>query len=328
MTKVRYPAIDGLRCFSAIGIVMMHVRSNSYYQIDGFLFDWMIPSFTNLVYLFMIISSFCTCCGYYEKCLKNEMSLEKFYINRIKKIWPFFAFMSFLELGISPTFGHLCETFANLTMFFGFVDKEISVIGVGWFLGTTFIFYLIFPFFCYLISSKKRAWFSLGIALVLNLISHFYFKLGRSNFAYCAVYYLTGGILFLYKDRLSEFSRRYKKLTILLCTLSVGVYYFLGAYTPIFIILYSLCLIYALGSTRGLLVNKFTQYISDISMEIYLCHMAIFGVIERIYRPMLSGDSILKFSILYLITLSGAIVFSVIFNWMLNIVRKKYISTV
>ena len=63
----RYDAIDGLRAFSAIGIVLMHVLANGNYALDGFVFESLIPSFTNLVFLFMIISGFAMCCGYYEK---------------------------------------------------------------------------------------------------------------------------------------------------------------------------------------------------------------------------------------------------------------------
>jgi peptidoglycan/LPS O-acetylase OafA/YrhL len=58
-----YEAIDGLRAFSAIGIVLMHVLANGNYNLDGFVFKKLIPSFTNLVFLFMIISGFAMCCG-------------------------------------------------------------------------------------------------------------------------------------------------------------------------------------------------------------------------------------------------------------------------
>lgn len=55
--RKRYDAIDGLRAFSAIGIVLMHVLVNGKYNIGGFIFDKLIPSFTKLGFLFMIIRS-------------------------------------------------------------------------------------------------------------------------------------------------------------------------------------------------------------------------------------------------------------------------------
>lgn len=52
-TKVeRYEEIDGLKAYSIIGIVLMHVLVNGEYGIGGFVFERLIPSFTNLVFLF------------------------------------------------------------------------------------------------------------------------------------------------------------------------------------------------------------------------------------------------------------------------------------
>ena len=36
MEKKRYGAIDGLRAIACLGIVMMHVKTNDAYAIDGF----------------------------------------------------------------------------------------------------------------------------------------------------------------------------------------------------------------------------------------------------------------------------------------------------
>ncbi len=67
MTKERYGAIDGLKSLAAFGIVLMHMRANNNYEITGFVYDNVIASFTNFVYLFMVLSAFGLCCGYYEK---------------------------------------------------------------------------------------------------------------------------------------------------------------------------------------------------------------------------------------------------------------------
>ena len=70
MEKKHYGAIDGLRAIAAIGIVMMHMGANNNYEIGGYIYNKIIPSFTNFVFLFMVISAFGMCCGYYEKILK------------------------------------------------------------------------------------------------------------------------------------------------------------------------------------------------------------------------------------------------------------------
>ena len=44
-----YGTIDGLRAFAAIGIVMMHILVNGGYELEGFVFQRLIPSFTELI---------------------------------------------------------------------------------------------------------------------------------------------------------------------------------------------------------------------------------------------------------------------------------------
>ena len=152
-----YGAIDGLRTIAAIGILMMHVASNTNYEIPGRIYGTVIPSFTNFVFLFMTISAFGMCCGYYERIRDNQISFDDFYGKRFKKILPFFAALVLLDIVISPSRDALYEAFADVTLLFGFLPNagNISVIGVGWFIGLIFVFYLCFPFFCCLIKNKK-----------------------------------------------------------------------------------------------------------------------------------------------------------------------------
>lgn len=47
----RYEGIDGLKAYAIIGIALMHVLANGEYGVGGFVFERLIPSFTNLVFL-------------------------------------------------------------------------------------------------------------------------------------------------------------------------------------------------------------------------------------------------------------------------------------
>jgi len=58
MERKHYGAVDGLRTIACIGIVMMHMATNNEYQIQGFVYQRLIPAFTNFVFLFMTISAF------------------------------------------------------------------------------------------------------------------------------------------------------------------------------------------------------------------------------------------------------------------------------
>lgn len=68
----RYPGLDGLRTIACIGIILMHmaVKDNNNYVLPD-MAAWIIGSFTDFVFLFMAISAFGLCCGYYEKFLRG-----------------------------------------------------------------------------------------------------------------------------------------------------------------------------------------------------------------------------------------------------------------
>lgn len=82
----RYEGIDGLKAYAIIGIALMHVLSNGKYELGGFVLGKLIPNFTNLVFLFMMVSGFGMCCGYYQKIIDRKISVEEFYSKRYIKI--------------------------------------------------------------------------------------------------------------------------------------------------------------------------------------------------------------------------------------------------
>ena len=225
--KRHYEKLDLLRAVACIGIVMMHVAANTSYSITGFFYERVIPSFTNFVFLFMAISAFGMCCGYYEKIKNNQISMEEFYKKRFSKIWPFFAFLVLLDVVLSPSVSSLYEAFADLTLLFGFLPNggNISVIGVGWFLGTVFVFYICFPFFCFLLKNKKRAWLSFGISLIYNFVCSHYFQAGRNNILYSACFFLIGGLTYLYRYEIEKIIQPWG---IGISILSIALYYVLG----------------------------------------------------------------------------------------------------
>lgn len=151
-----FHSLDGLRAIAALSIVAMHVLSNSNYKMSGFIAQRVIPSFSDFVFLFMTISAFGMCCGYYERIMHNQLSLSHFYERRFRKILPFFGILVLLDLILEPSLSHLYEAFADLTLLFGFLPEagNITVIGVGWFLGVIFVFYLIFLFSVFFLKIK------------------------------------------------------------------------------------------------------------------------------------------------------------------------------
>lgn len=154
--KKRYNAIDGLRTIACIGIVMMHIKANNKYEISGFIYNDLISSFTNFVFLFMTVSAFGMCCGYYEKILAGKINLTDFYKKRYIKILPFFSFLILVDLIMGFSKESVYEAIADVSLTFGLFPNDISVIGVGWFLGLIFVFYMIFPFFAFLLKQRQE----------------------------------------------------------------------------------------------------------------------------------------------------------------------------
>lgn len=327
-----YGAIDGLRAYAAFGIALMHIKANGNYQISGFISEGFIGSMGEFVFLFMIISGFSMCCGYYERIINNQITIGEFYGKRYKKIWPYFAVLCLLDFIISPSLSALYETFADLTLCFGLLpNANISVIGVGWFLGVVFVFYLIFPFYCWLLQNKGRAWFSFAIALVFNNLCQIYFFNSdhmiddfdyRSNFLYCSVYFLAGGLIFLYRERLSELCEKFRIAFFTACILAAVAFFFFGKSTFTLLLLCSLLLVYAIGNYKRarILENRFTHFISGISMEIYLCHMVMFRIVEKLHLTHIFNNKAVDYIVTAVITL----VFTVIFS----VVMKKVLTTI
>lgn len=251
-TKERYEGIDGLKAYAIIGIVLMHILANRKYELGGFVFERMIPSFTNLVFLFMMVSGFGMCCGYYQKITDRKISMEEFYSKRYIKIWPYFALLCALDFVISPSKNSLYEVFANLTLCQGLLPNvNISVIGVSWTLAVIFVFYMLFPFFCFLLGNKKRAWGVVVAALVFNYLCGSYFNAGRTNIVYDAVYFIADGLIFLYRKELAEFAQKYKVVAGAILLAATVAYFALGSSTLTMLFFCVAALIYTLGCKVG-----------------------------------------------------------------------------
>lgn len=250
--KERYEGIDGLKAYAILGIALMHVQSNGKFILPGVYLQKLVSSFTNLVFLFMMVSGFGMCCGYYQKIIDHKISVEEFYSKRYIKIWPYFALLCALDFVISPSKNSLYEVFANLTLCQGLLpNANISVIGVSWTLAVIFVFYMLFPFFCFLLGNKKRAWGVAAVALVFNYLCGSYFNAGRTNIVYDAIYFIAGGLIFLYRKELAEFAQKYKVVAGAILLVATVVYFVLGSTTVTMLFFCVAALVYALGCKVG-----------------------------------------------------------------------------
>ena len=220
MHQEHFSSLDGLRSIAMFGIVAMHVNANmTVHPSNIILLSDILKYAGNFVLLFMMISAFSLCCGYLERFCNGSISLEIFYTKRYKRILPFFSLLTFIDVLFccvgnhfafnQTVVGELWEAFANLTLLFGLVPGNgISVIGVGWFLGVIFLFYLLFPFYSTLLSTKRKAWFAFAISVVWSVAIEKYFVPVKGVFSgdtcmlVVAPYFVSAGLVYLYRDAL------------------------------------------------------------------------------------------------------------------------------
>lgn len=302
-----YYGIDWLRSIACVGIIMMHMisKDNNSYELRGFVYERVIPSFTDFVFTFMLISAFGMCCGYYKKVLDGSVNWAEFYKKRYLKILPFFSVLVILDLIINFSKDSLYEAIADLTLLYGLFPNEISVIGVGWFLGLIFAFYLIFPFFCVLIENKARAWMILIISLLMNYILGTYWGIGRNNIVYSFCFFLIGGLIYLYKEELVRFNFLF---CVIGTIISIVIYYFIGGgvYTCLFV---SVALLISAISVQ-VSPNKVISFISNMSMEIYLSHMLVFRGMEKMHLNTILGNGLVQYIFTTVSVLIGTVAFS------------------
>ena len=75
-------------------------------------------------------------------------------------------------------------------------------------------------------------------------------------------------------------------------------------------VLFGSWLIYALGSKDLILNNRVVRFISSISMEVYLCHMVMFRVVEKVHLERFIADGDILYALTCILVIAGALSFS------------------
>ncbi|MGO5328960.1 acyltransferase family protein [Holdemanella porci] len=318
MEKKHYYGIDWLRAMACIGIVMMHIQSNNTYHLSGFIAEKMIPSFTNFTFLFMTISAFGMCVGYYAKVKSGKVNWVDFYKKRYMKVLPFLAVVVLMDIVFNHDLTSIVEAIPNLTLTRGFFPNQIEQIGVAWFLGLVFVFYAIFPLFCAMLNSKKSGWVFFAVSLLLNFVVASFYGMGRTNIIYSLPFFIAGGLIYLYRDKVKNWH-----IYLPLAIFSSVLYYLVGGVYSCLLVSISFLL---LGISIGGGYSKIVSFISGISMEIYLSHMVVFRLVEKMRLNIMFGNGWLQYFITVILALVGATCFSVIVKKFIEIAEKKLVG--
>lgn len=76
----------------------------------------------------------------------------------------------------------------------------------------------------------------------------------------------------------------------------------------------------------GVLENRVTKFFSGISMEIYLSHMVIFRVVEKLKLNRILGNGWLQYIFTVIIVISGTTTFAVAMQKIIGLVEKKLLE--
>ena len=155
-------------------------------------------------------------------------------------------------------------------------------------------------------------------ALVFNWLCTNYFKTGRTNIVYDAIYFIAGGLIFLYRKELAEFAAKYKVIAGAILLIATVAYFALGGNTLTMLFFCVAALVYTLGCKGGVLVNPVAKFLGGTSFEIYLCHMVIYRVLEKLHLVHLFENVLLAYIFTAVAVICGSVVFSVCAKWFLN----------
>ena len=150
------------------------------------------------------------------------------------------------------------------------------------------------------------------------------------SFLYNAPFFAVGGVLFLYKDNIEERLNGKIWLCVLICIILTFLYWnsieWKYGYFKVLIIscVMTAWLTFAIGCPNKVLHNKIIDYLSGISMEVYLSHMLSFRAVSMLHLSRYIQQPDLLYWSTCILTLAVAICFSHSVKYIIIPLFKKH----
>lgn len=299
--KLYLPGLNGIRAVAAITVLFGHMWSP--FGNWGVTPSWNIPWPDGPVTTFFVISGFLITFLLMNEIGKtNDVSIPKFYMRRILRIWP--LYYTYLTLALLATW-LLHDEINNAAWFYTFFSGNIShAIGLGiiplfhfWSLGVEEQYYLWYPWMVKY--SKKRVlsfvtilfvcWFAAKLAAYIFLGKGLTYRiLGVTQFD-CMMLGAMGAIMYYRKTEwfCKLCSNRFVAIV------AWGLFFTSGLYadyipSPVrneYIAFISLLVIMAGLLQKPILENRVMNYLGQISYGIYVIHPLLLYVLTRLIRP-------------------------------------------
>lgn len=142
----------------------------------------------------------------------------------------------------------------------------------------------------------------------------------RENILYSAIFFMAGGLIYLYRDKVERLKNN-RIVAVIILAITASAYYFLSQNDLVMAVFSVAIIIFAITTDGKLGENKLIKKLSSISFEVYLSHMMIYRVLERVKITHIFGVNAFSYGMTAVLTLAGAIVFSCI----AKVVLEKFI---
>jgi peptidoglycan/LPS O-acetylase OafA/YrhL len=318
--KVYFENLNAIRFIAAFLVIICHIEElKDFFNIDR-IFD---VSQTRLVgrvgvVLFFVLSGFLiTYLLYKEKEITNNISVRKFYIRRILRIWPLYFFIVLFTFFVVPFVDFLIvdgydkkllwsDLFTKLILYVAFLPNlvcaiygAIPYVAITWSIGAEEQFYLIWPWLNKNVSNKWILMFSIIIGYFL--VKRYTYYLPNDFRQVFKIFWdmtlidcmAIGGIFatLLYQNgRLVNIIRKiiFKKivqwLVLILTIYLVYINFKLkDFYCEIYAILFGVLIInFAANPNRIFsMENKILNYLGKVSYGLYIYHYILIIIVLR-----------------------------------------------
>ncbi|MCB6571881.1 acyltransferase [Eubacterium limosum] len=293
--KIKIKGLDSTRGIAACGIVYFHIWV--LYQFGGcyWVVDKIAINLDSFVRFFFMLSSFVMMCGYEKVLLKSENHLRNFYVKRYFKIAPLFYLACAIQFCMDYFQGIKAFNPFNFittgSLLFGLLPtNQEPILGGSWAIGIEWLFYLIFPFL--LIYSRNRYLLIGGFTLSLFL-TNFYncvvpvdFVNRHINLIIYIPYFLCGMIIYYAIPKIKSIKKyRFFEIPYFFLLISIAVLLMKIEFLSRDVVLlftFSALIIGAVYGYSCLIDNPLTRFLGSISYGIYLFHMIVLQILDKV----------------------------------------------
>jgi peptidoglycan/LPS O-acetylase OafA/YrhL len=307
-SPVHLPAIGALRGVAALYVALFHMTYVP--SVHPAVAEWLLPFVTagySGVPLFFIISSFTLCHTMQGR--RESHSTLRFYGRRLVRIVPLFYFVLLVTIArkaLRHRFVSAPALLCNVSMLFNLVPgKEQGIVMASWSIGVEMLFYAAFPWLFRRVNSLGRAVVFFVAALAFSgvfslIVERLPLSLdARINFFKFSVFrslpcFAVGMIVYwFYRSRAKKPLSRAMGYWLVAAG---GAGFFalvalnLNNSKPAFAlhsVVYGLLVTGLLVTNWGVLVNRVTERLGDLSYSLYLWHplviVSVMGLYPRFY---------------------------------------------